>query len=343
MSNPLRWGILGTGNIAKQFAAGLSTAKLGKLTAVGSRTPQAAGGFANQFAIPAQGDYDALINNKEVDAIYLSAPNSLHHEWTIKALRAGKHVLCEKPFAMDAEQAQEMFDVAKSAGRVLIEAFMYRTHPYVKAIDDAIRSGVIGKVQMIRTNFCFRVTKTEGNVRFVRELGGGALMDVGCYCLNFSRHFAGAEPTEIHASAKFHSSGVDDITSGTLKFSNDVLASFTCGMSVQADNTASICGTDGYLEIAWPWKPQPGKGGYVICRGIPPRQDQTNPASGKSAAALPPRQHVPIDVDQDLYGLEADVFAATVLNGAPPFVTAADTLGNMKTLDAIRSQIGLKF
>jgi len=339
MAKLLTWGILGTGNIAKQFAAGMATARRGRIAAVGSREPGSAEAFANAYAIENRHDYAGLISDRSVDAIYLSLPNSLHHEWTIKALNAGKHVLCEKPFALDGPQAMEMFDVAQKQGKMLIEAFMYRSHPYVPAVQKVIASGAIGEVRLIRTNFCYRTTKIAGNVRFQRNLGGGALMDVGCYCLNFTRHFAAAEPVSIQASARFHESGVDQITSATMQMSHGILASFTCGMSVQADNTAAICGTEGYIEIAWPWKPAAGKGGYVLAHSAPPKQDQ----KGEAAPVAPPRQIISIDANQDLYALEADDFAATVLDGAAPAITREDTIGNMRCLDEIRSQIGLRF
>ena len=304
------------------------------------RSPEAAGAFAEKFAIDARHDYAGLIADPNVDAIYLSLPNSLHHEWTIKALLAGKHVLCEKPFAMTGAQSVEMFDVAQRSGRVVVEAFMYRSHPYARAVEEHIRSGAIGQIQLIRSSFCYRTTKIAGNVRFDRSLGGGGLMDVGCYCINFSRHFAGAEPVGIHATAKFHETGVDEISAVTMQFANGIAASFTCGMSVQADNTASICGTEGYIEIPVPWKPTKGKGGFVIARSTPPRQDQLG---ASSAPVPPPRQTFAVDADQDLYALEADDFAATVLDGKPPAITRADTLGNMSVLDEIRRQIGLSF
>jgi len=335
----LRWGILGTGNIAKQFAAGMNTSRRGQLSAVGSRSPDSAGTFASAYGIRAKHDYAGLIADPSVDAIYLSLPNSLHHEWTINALRAGKHVLCEKPFALNGAQSQEMFDVAEKSGRAVIEAFMYRSHPYVAAVDEVIRSGTIGTVQLIRTSFCYRTTNIAGNVRFDRKLGGGGLMDVGCYCLNFSRHFAAGEPVAMHASAKFHETGVDDVVGGTMQFASGVIASFSCGMSVQAENTAFICGTEGYIEIAWPWKPTAGKGGYVIARNTPPRQDRKD----ASAPPMPPRQTVAVDADQNLYALEADDFAGTVLDGKRPAISRDDTIGNMRVLDELRRQIGLSF
>jgi predicted dehydrogenase len=170
-------------------------------------------------------------------------------------------------------------------------------------------------------------------------------MDVGCYCLSLSRLIAGAEPTKLLATAKFHTdSGVDEITGATLHFPGNVIATFSCGMSVQADNTAQICGTEGYLEIVWPWKPQPGKGGYTVARNVPPRQDlKTTGDNAKTGAHAPPRETIAVDVNKDLYALEADAFAEAVLDGATPFVTEQDTLGNMRALDEIRRQIGLSF
>jgi predicted dehydrogenase len=339
MAKVLNWGILGTGNIAKQFAAGMSSSRRGRMVAVGSRSPESADAFAKAYGIEHRHDYDGLLASASVDAVYVSLPNSLHHEWTIKALNAGKHVLCEKPFALDYPQAVEMFDVAQKQGKVLVEAFMYRSHPYVPAVEKVIADGAIGEVKVIRTHFCYRTTKIAGNVRFNRQLGGGALMDVGCYCLNFTRHFAKSESVSILASARFHESGVDEITSVTMRMENGILASFTCGTGVQADNTAMISGDEGYFEIAWPWKPATGKGGYVLAHSAPPKQDQKNAAT----PAAPPRQVVSIDADQELYALEADDFAATVLEGAPPVISRADTLGNMRCLDEIRRQIGLRF
>lgn len=340
MSDRLRWGILGTGNIAGQFADGvLKSARRSVITAVGSRTESSARAFADPRNISAShATYDALLADPNVDAIYNSLPNSLHHEWTIKALRAGKHVLCEKPFAMTQSQAREMFDVAKKTGKVLVEAFMYRSHPLTHAVIDSYRAGEIGALQLIRTSFCYKTRRIDGNVRFDRALGGGGLMDVGCYCINFSRLVAGEEPDEIHATAHFHERGVDDIVSATLHFPSGVLASFPCGMSLHADNTASICGTEGYIDIPIPWKPPVTQAEYTVARSTPPRMDI---AAG--APAKPPRETRRVDANMELYALEADDFAAAALDGKPPAVTELDTLGNMAVLDEIRRQIGLIF
>lgn len=339
MPNPLRWGILSTGNIARQFAEGVADSRRTVLAAVASRSKQSADAFAAQHRIPtACGDYESILADKSVDAIYNALPNSMHHEWTIKALRAGKHVLCEKPLAVTAEEAQEMFDVARREGRMMIEAFMYRAHPITKAVVHEIHTGTIGQVRLIRTSFVFRTTRLVNNIRFDSSLAGGSLMDIGCYCLNFSRLHAGAEPSEVHAIGHIHESGVDDWAAGTLKFPNGVLATFTCGMSVQADNTVSICGTDGFIETAVPWKPPVRDATYVIGYSIPPKQD----LAGKSAAA-PPRQTKTVSANQSLYGLEADAFATAVAGETEPFVTEQDSLGNTRVLQEMRKQIGLKF
>jgi predicted dehydrogenase len=339
MLGKLRWGILGTGNIARQFAAGLNVCGRGLAVAVGSRSGQAADAFAKTFGIARGfGSYEELVADAGIDAVYNSLPNSLHGEWTIRALAAGKHVLCEKPLAMNAAEAQRMFDAAGKAGKVLMEAFMYRTHPQTLAVVEAIRAGAIGKVRLVRTSFCFRTRKIEGNVRFVRELGGGGLMDVGCYCINFARLIAGGEPSVVQASANFHKSGVDELAAGTLVFPNGVVSTFACGLCVQADNSAYICGTDGFIEIPVPWKPVKGSSKFIVTGGVPPKMDNLQ------AAALPPARDVRVvDFSGDLYGIEADAFAGVVLDGNAPAVSREDSLGNMRVLDEMRRQIGLVF
>jgi D-xylose 1-dehydrogenase (NADP+, D-xylono-1,5-lactone-forming) len=334
MSGQLRWGILGTGNIARQFAAGVKGSRRSVIAAVGSRSAATSRQFAAAYDVArVHGTYDALLTDDGVDAVYNSLPNSLHHEWTIKALRTGKHVLCEKPFAMDLRQTVEMFDAARQMKRVLVEAFMYRSHPVTRAVVETVRSGAIGELRLIRTSFCYRTTRIAGNIRFAPELGGGALMDVGCYCINFSRLLAGAEPVSCYATARKHASGVDEVVTGTMQFPGDVLASFTAGMGVQADNTAYVCGTEGYVEVTVPWKPPVSGAVYTIARGIPPRQD--NPAPAK----VLPRETRTVDAGMELYGLEADDFAGAVLDGKPPAVSEADTLGNMAVLDHMRRYI----
>jgi predicted dehydrogenase len=334
MPDRLRWGILGTGNIARQFATGVNASRRCRLVTIGSRDPAKADMFARAHRIPRHAaSYEAVLSDHDVDAVYVSLPNNMHHEWTIRSLRAGKHVLCEKPFATDLTEAQEMFDVAEREGRVLIEAFMYRAHPLTHAVIEAVESGTIGAVRLIRTSFCFKVSKWLGNIRFDPSLHGGVLMDVGCYCTSFSRLFAKSEPNRIHVVHHRHESGVEDVVAGTLAFPNGVLASFTAGMSLHADNSAHICGSEGYIEIPIPWKP-PAKGAtFTIARSMTPKMEDPNVKSP------PPRETRTVNVDGELYGMESDAFAAAVLDGAAPFVTREDTLGNQKVLDELRRQV----
>jgi predicted dehydrogenase len=338
----LRWGILGTGNIARQFAAGVAASARGRLAAVASRAADKAAAFARTYQIPAAyGTYDDLLRDRDVDVVYVSLPNTLHHAWTIAALRAGKHVLCEKPFAATAAEAEEMFDVAQKAGRAVMEAFMYRCHPQTLGVLDAVRAGAIGQVKLIRTSFCYRTTRLADNVRFRPDLAGGALMDVGCYCLNFSRLMAGAEPTEARATGHVHETGVDDLVTGFLRFGPDTVATFGCGMGVQADNTAYVCGSEGYIEIPVPWKPPAAGARYTIAHSTPPRQDAKDPKA--AAPSPPPRRTVTVGVGGDVYGLEADDFAASIAEGRPPRVSREETLGNMRLLDELRRQVGLAY
>jgi D-xylose 1-dehydrogenase (NADP+, D-xylono-1,5-lactone-forming) len=337
MFRRLRWGILGTGNIARQFAGGAAASQRCEVTAVASRTAESAKSFATTNRVQtAYSDYGSLLKDSQIDVVYNSLPNSMHHEWTIKALRAGKHVLCEKPIAMSAAEAQEMFDVARQTGKILAEAFMYRSHPLTHAVLKAVRDGAIGQLRLIRTSFCFRTTKIAGNIRFSPELGGGGLMDVGCYCINFSRLFAGEEPSTMTAAACLHESGVDELAVGTMQFPAGVLATFTCGMTTQSDNTAYLCGSEGFIEVPIPWKP-PKESIFVIARGTPPRMD--GPPTPSSWP--PPREVVKINVVDELYGLEADDFATTVMDGKTPAISMADSIGNMRVLDQLRKLAGL--
>lgn len=333
----LRWGILGTGNIARQFCADLPHATRCKLQAVGSRKLESASAFATANRIPAAvGSYAELLARGDVDAIYLSLPNSMHHEWTIKALQAGKHVLCEKPLAATVAQAEEMFDVAARAGRVLAEAFMYRSHPQTLAIVEMVRKGAIGELKSIRTSFCYRTARIENNIRFQTELNGGALMDIGCYCVDFSRLFTGEEPDSVSAYARFHPNGVDEIAAGAMHFPNGVLATFICGMSLQADNSATLSGSEGYIEIPVPWKPPTHNAQWHLGFSTPPRMDK---AKGVFVGPAPPRETFFVDSPGGLYALEASDFAASVLDGAQPRMSRADSLGTMRTLTALLSVI----
>jgi len=339
----LRFGIMSTGNIARQFIEGINGgAQRSVAAAVGSRSIESAQAFAEKYGIATpHGSYDDLINDPGVDAIYNALPNSYHKEWTLKALAAGKHVLCEKPMGMNAAEVQEMFDAAKQADRVLIEAFMYRTHPQTKAVIAKVREGAIGEVKLIRTTFCYRTEKINGNTRFDQSLGGGAIMDIGCYCIDFARQITGEDPTTIQATGRLHDStdggAIDVSASGVLGYPSGIVSTFTCAMDTQASNLAQICGTTGYIEVPVPWKPSAGMASWTLRTMTKPRQDGVPDEVGAV------EQTFSDEVGKPLYALEADAFAQAVLDGAEPFMSPADSIGNAKVIDEMLRQVGVSW
>ena len=318
MNQSLRWGILGTGMIATKFANDLKHTPSGELVATGSRRLETAEAFATTHGGRGVSGYEALINDPEVNAIYNSLPNGLHAEWSIKAMEAGKHVLCEKPIACNANEAEAMFDVSKRTGQVLVEAFMYRTLPSIRKLIEMVRGGMLGKVKLIRSNFSFSREVLDGDARYEPSQAGGGLMDVGCYCINLTRAIMGAEPTDTSCFAHLHTRGVDDYAAGLLRFGNETLATFTCGMTVFNDWTTYIAGDEGEIAIFDPWL---GDGTFTVTRN---GQKETIEAKTKTP----------------LYALEAEAFAEAI-DGREPWITREDTLGNMKVLDQLRKQAGV--
>lgn len=319
MSEPLKWGILATGVIAGKFANDLKATHRGVLAATGSRSKESADTFASKHGGRGCGSYDEVLADPDVEAVYISTPNHLHKKWTIKALRAGKHVLCEKPIAMNAAEAEEMFQVAEECRKVLVEAFMYRLRPVVKKILETVRGGVIGDVRLIRSNFTFAREADKADARYHAEWGGGSFMDIGAYSVNFCRALAGSEPTEIHAVAHMHEHGVDDYAAGLFKFGDDILATFTAGMTIMSDRKVFIAGTKGRIMADQPWFDN----------------EIFELTVGEETQVIEAKQEKP------LYTLEAEAFADVVQNGVEAWTTKADTLGNIRALDELRRQIGL--
>ena len=318
MSEILRWGILGTGMIAGKFAADLKSTDLGEMKAVGSRSQTAADSFSSKNGGKGVKGYEALINDPDVDAIYNSLPNGLHAEWSIKAMNVGKHVLCEKPMARNASEVEEMFQVSEQTGQVLIEAFMYRTHPAIQKLIETVRGGALGQVKLIRSNFSFTRDVMDSDARYQVDHAGGGLMDVGCYCVNLARAVMGSEPTKAACFAHIHEKGVDDYAAGLLRFGDKTLMTFTCGMTVHNDWTTYISGDAGEIEINAPWFCD---GTYKLVR------------DGKNEV-------VEAKTDKPLYALEAEAFAAAVAGGTP-WITKEDTVGNIRVLDQLRTLSGV--
>ena len=318
MTQPLRWGILGTGMIAGKFAGDLKHTPQGSLAVSGSRRQDTADAFAAKHGGRGVVGYDALLNDPEVDAVYNSLPNGLHAEWSIKAMEAGKHVLCEKPMARNTAEAEAMFDAAERTGQLLVEAFMYRTLPSIRKLISIVRGGELGQVKLIRSNFSFTRDVLEGDARYEPGQAGGGLMDVGCYCVNLTRAVMGAEPTDTACFAHLHERGVDDYAAGVLRFGDKTLATFTCGMTVANDWTTYIAGDKGEIAINDPWL---GDGTFTLTQ------------DGKI-------QTIEAKTDTPLYALEAEAFAEAV-GGATPWIPREDTLGNMRVLDQLREQAGV--
>jgi D-xylose 1-dehydrogenase (NADP+, D-xylono-1,5-lactone-forming) len=245
----LRWGLLSTASIT----GALLTSGHGEFVAVASRSRERAEAFAREHGIPrAHGSYEDLLADGEVDAVYVPLPNSLHVEWSIRALEAGKHVLCEKPMSRHPEDVERAFDVAEREGRVLMEAFMWRHHPQLERARALIADGTIGDLKVIRAAFSFS-GRPARDIRLQRDLEGGGLMDVGCYCISGCRAIAGTEPERVYGEQVLGGDGVDVAFAATMRFPGDVLAAFDCGMSYAARDELEAVGDEGSLFLDDPW------------------------------------------------------------------------------------------
>jgi len=246
----IRWGVMSTASIGRHAVnPAIQASSNGELVAVASRDAVRARDFAAEHGIPRHhGSYADLLADEEIDAVYVPLPNSLHREWTIRAAEAGKHVLCEKPLGLSEAECREMKAAADAHGVLLMEAFMYRFHPRIDRMLELVQSGAIGTPTLIHAAFTFRL-RSAANIRLRPELGGGALMDVGCYCVNVSRTIAGAEPVEVQAFAVAADSGVDARMVGAMRFPGDLLATFECGLDSRRRERVEVGGTDGALAI----------------------------------------------------------------------------------------------
>jgi D-xylose 1-dehydrogenase (NADP+, D-xylono-1,5-lactone-forming) len=246
----LNLGLLSTARINEKLVAGARLVDEVDVAAVGSRDVVRAEEQASALGIErALGSYEAVLEDPHVDAVYIALPNSMHVDWSIRALRAGKHVLCEKPMARSVEPVERAFDVAESAGLVLAEGFMWRHHPQARELVDLLPR--LGALRLVRASFCFVLART-GDVRQSGELEGGALMDVGCYCVSGARLVAG-EPVEAYGTQVTGGEGVDVRFTGLLRFEGDVLAEFDCGVDMAPGYFVEVVGTDGSVRLTDPW------------------------------------------------------------------------------------------
>jgi predicted dehydrogenase len=323
MTAVLRWGILSTANIATvKVIPGMRRAARSEVVAIASRDAQQARAVAARLGIPtAHGSYEALLADPDVDAVYIPLPNHLHAEWTIAAARAGKHILCEKPMALTAADAERMIAAARDAGVHLMEAFMYRHHPSWVAVRDLVTSGRIGRLTAIQSWFSYHNVDPR-NIRNVRDFGGGALYDIGCYCVNLSRMLFDGEPTRVTAALRRDpSDGTDVLTSAILEFEAGI-ASFTCSTRVETDQRVDVYGDAGRISVGIPFN-------------IPPDRPTIITLTAGGDPPVAPASEVMTFATKDPYAAEAEAFAAAVLDGGLPPVPPEDAVANLRVIESI--------
>ena len=251
-SSAVKWGILSTADINKRLIPGAQESDEVELVAVGSRDLARAQEFGRKWGIPrAYGSYEALLADPDIEAVYIPLPNSMHCEWSIRALEAGKHVLCEKPMSRHPADVEAAFDASERTGRLLTEAFMYRHNPQTKRLKELVDSGVIGELRLIRSTFSYSLFDAE-NIRLRTDVEGGSLMDVGCYCVSGSR-LLGGEPEVVSGQQFVGPSGTDWVFAGTMRFPGGVLATFDCGTTMPERDELEAVGTEGSLFVDDPW------------------------------------------------------------------------------------------
>jgi predicted dehydrogenase len=313
----VRWGVLSTAHIGQVAVnPAIQASRNGQLVAIASRDLGKAREFADRWKIPAAyGSYEELLASDEIDAVYVPLPNSLHREWTIRAAEHKKHVLCEKPLALSPDEALEMHAAATQHRVKLMEAFMYRFHPRTERVIEMVSNGQIGAPLAIQAAFTFRL-RSGPNIRLAADLGGGALMDVGCYCVNVSRTLAGAEPVEAQAWAEWGSSGVDTRLAGSLRFPTGLIAQLDCALSLERRERYEVAGPDGSIAVVGAFVP--GMADTVIeeRRG---RADVTG--------------HLIPAADQ--YRLMVEHFADSVLRDEPVRYPATEAAANLRAIEAL--------
>jgi predicted dehydrogenase len=338
MSTLLNWGILGTGSIAGIYAQGVARSQTGRVVAVASRTLAKAQAFASEQHIErAYGSYEALLADPAVQAVYIATPHPQHVEWVVRTARAGKHVLCEKPMTMNLAEAQTAVAACRASKVLFMEAFMYRCQPQTAKIVELIRNGALGRVALVQTTFSFNLPFDPAHRLFNQALGGGGILDVGCYPVSLSRLVAGAasgepflDPEHVDGVARLHpQAAVDVYAAATLGFANGVVAQVACGIGLLQERVARIYGSEGWLHVPEPFVLHLDGGDSTL---ILRRPGATAPE--EIVVTAPP-----------LYSIEADAFGRAVFAGARdvPAMPVADSLGNMATLDRWRAAVGLEY
>jgi xylose dehydrogenase (NAD/NADP) len=312
----LRWGLLGTAHINRRLIPAMRATRRSMVAAVASRDPERAQSYATEWQIPATHvGYDQMLRDPSIDAIYIPLPNALHVEWTLRALDAGKHVLCEKPLAASAEDVDRVDAVARARQRVVAEAFMYRHEPMMARILELIATNAVGPLRSIGAGFTFAQSRTN-DVRLDAALGGGSLWDVGCYAVGIARLVAGAEPVEAFGYATMTAGGVDEAFTGLFRFDGGVVATIQSGFRSPYRMWLEVVGSDGLLRVANPFRPAV--------------RDEIEWTRDGGAV-----RRVPVEGSPLLFVRMIEDFVAAALDGRPPAVSLADSRGNARALAAL--------
>jgi predicted dehydrogenase len=335
----LRWAILGTGAIARTFAAGVAASRIGELIAVASRDQATADRFGEEFAAPRRyAGYRAALADPEVDAVYIATPHPFHAEWAIRAAEAGKHVLVEKPIGVNHAEAMAVVEAARRHDVFLMEGYMYRCHPQTARLVELVRSGVVGTVRVVEASFGFRIGDAPDHRLLRNDLAGGGILDVGGYPVSMARLIAGAasgaafvDPVEVHGAGHIGpESRVDEWAAATLRFPGDLVAQVATGIRVGMENVVRIYGDEGSILVPAPWTL---RGSPLTTTIVVRRSDEAEP------------REVVVEAEADPWAIEADTVARHLAarQAASPAMSWDDSLGNIRTMDRWREAIGLTY
>lgn len=319
MADKIRWGILSTARIGRNHVIpAIHESYNGEVVAVASRDLERARDFAEENDIPnAYGSYDDLLSDPDIDAIYNPLPNDQHGSWSMRAAEAGKHVLCEKPLAANADEARQMVEKFKQHNVLLAEAFMYRFHPQTIRVKEMVKAGAIGTLNTINSVFTFPIGD-ESDIRLFGSMAGGSIMDVGCYCVGVMRFVTDEEPVQVSAFADFNDRGADERAVGILRFPSGVLGHFDCGMRSQLANTVELRGSEGRIFV---------EQAFVPVKNRPTLIRYWHGDSYEAIEIEPASQ----------YQRMVEDFADSLLNNRPPRYPAEDSIYAMELLDRLRA------
>jgi predicted dehydrogenase len=310
----LNWGLLSTARINNALIPPLRVSKRNHLLAVGSRTQESADAYAKAKKIErVHGSYESLLADPDIHVIYNSLPNHLHAEWTIKAVEAGKHVLCEKPIALNVDEVDAIKSAAHKHGRVVTEAFMYRHHPQTLKVQEIVKSGSLGTLKLVRGSFSFLLSREEDIRLLDPTMGGGSIWDVGCYPISYSRAVLGENPLEVFGWQVTGPTGIDDTFVGQMKFANDIHAQFDSSFSIPFHTFMEIVGCEGTLSISKPFKPGVNEQIFLT------RDEKTETIKVKG---------------QELYLGEVEDMADAILDGKDSLISLDDSRENVAVISA---------